>query len=198
MSKKEKKKRSLLKKVLVGFGVLLIVGFIGSLVNPGSNSENQIPGKEVKTVTLGVIAKSKNAIVGENMLFYRANTKYKNSDGSYIMFSLYSLKFNSTFTTNNGSSLSNVIVIGVGTDIDQTVNFVNKVAYFQGFDTYGKEITIGDIFTQTGIEYSEIIFSSSDAAKTKSTKFVLVGGLDDSTAEKPKVIFEIKNQIEFH
>jgi hypothetical protein len=143
-------------------------------------------------VTIESLALRENSLVGEYNALYRANTKYTNADGSYIILNIQNVEFKQEHTVNNGEILSDVVVISNATDIDQTRNFVNQAAYFRLFNSAGKEINIGDIYTQTGSEFSEIIFSARASTETSSIKYILIGGFDDSRSGNSKLSFEVK------
>ncbi len=141
-------------------------------------------------ITIESLALKNTALVGEIGTIYRADTEYKNDDGSYIIVNIDKVQFKPQHAVNTGETLSNVIVIS--TAGDHPKNFVEKVAYFSLFDATGKELNVGDIFTQTGKELNEIILGAENSTDTSSVKYILIGGFDDSTSGNSKLIFEVK------
>ena len=142
-------------------------------------------------ITINDVALNNNAIIGALNSIYRMNTEYKNDDNSYIVFNFQSITYNEKYSTSSKEEIKNVIIIENGVTKIENVNLIAKVAYIQAFDTFGKEIQLGDIYTDVGNEFSEIIFSAKDILKTSQIKYILIGGLDISTNDKPKAIFEL-------
>ena len=176
-----------MKKHIVILCFVVVLGIVGC----ASQTNNYSQGKK-SLMTIDQVATIQNAFIGETNTPYRMNTKYTNDDGSYIFINIQSLKYYSTYTVNNGDSISNVIVMENVLPISETQNLINKVAYIHAFDKYGVEMIIGDIYTQTGQNFSEIIFSAKNISETQNIKFIIIGGLDDETQSKIKMIFEIK------
>lgn len=167
-----------------------------TLLSDDSNSSNSNENNKVKDkiVTIDELTEKNMATMGEIDSIYRMNTKKTNLDGSYIFINVQSINYYDNYAVNNGTIISNVIVIENVLPLEETQNLVKKAAYFQTFDEYGNELYTGDIYTQTGTQFSEIIFSTQDESKTKKVKYVLIGGLDSATNQKSKIIFKIEKK----
>jgi hypothetical protein len=142
-----------------------------------------------KEITIDDLCSSQSAGKGELTKIYRVDLNYKNDDGSNIVTNFQSVKKHASFATNKGTTENDVIVIENVPPIEITRNFIDKVAYFQAFDKYGEEKKVGDIYTQSGKEYSDIIVTTE--GNLDDYKYILVGGFDNSTGNS-KYIFVIK------
>lgn len=140
-------------------------------------------------IDINVLVAKTSAKKGEVNKIYRVDTKYRNADGSYNVINFQSIMYQRTFTSNNGTILKNVVVIENVPPIIQTRNFVANAAYWIAYDEFGEEFPVGDIYTQTGDELSEIII---DIPNSNGLKYLLVGGLDKQLYEAGKLVFEIQ------
>lgn len=143
-------------------------------------------------ITLDTIAQEYDSIVGENNILYRMDTEYTNEEGSYITFSLQSIHYYDEYLVNNGDKIKNVIVIENGLPIEENIKMVKDVAYFMAVGQEGNEIILGDIYTQNGKEFAEIIFSAEKIEETINIRFVIMGGFDSKTNNHSKIIFEVE------
>lgn len=150
------------------------------------------PENIVVEITIDTIAQEYNSIVGEDNILYRMDTEYTNDDGSYITFSLQSIHYYDEYLVNNGDKIKNVIVIENGLPIEENIKMVKDVAYFMAVDQKGNEVVLGDIYTQNGKEFAEIIFSAENIEETINIKFVIIDGFDSKTNNQSKIIFEVE------
>ncbi len=143
--------------------------------------------------SIQLIAGQNKATVGELNVITRADTKFKNIDGSYLILNFQSMKKQRNFLSNTGQNISSCLVIENVTDLPTTRKFVKEAGYFILLDKNKNEIKLPEgIWTQTGKEFSEIIIPISDK-DFDNLAYVIVGGWDRSMNNgKSRKLFAIK------
>ncbi len=166
--------------------VIVMIGYFAAKFSGGNGTPN-------KAFSITQLAKAENAGLGNLMEMYRADTKFQNSDGSFIIVNFPSIKKHASYDVNNSESITNAIVIQNVTDILVTRNFVSELAYFVLYDHTGNEINISnDIWTQSGKEFSEIIIPLNSPAELQKCKYLLIGGIDKTSNNgKSKLVFRV-------
>jgi len=172
--------------IIIFFVIFMISYIVSNLSNDSSNIQNS-------TFSISQLAQKENAAIGQTLNIYRADTKAHNTDGSYIIINIPSIKKHSTYKTNKKENITNAIVIENVTDISATRNFVKHLAYFVLFNDKGVELNYTfDIWTQTGKEYSEIIIPLNSKSELDNCKYLLIGGFDKSLNNgKSKLLFSL-------
>lgn len=170
--------------VLIFLVVTFMIGYVAS--NLSNNNSSSISSSYE-------LAQRENAEVGETNKVKRADTRFKNTNNSYIVINFYSIKKHELYNTNNGQKISNAVIIKNVTDLTVTRNFVKNAAYFVLYDNKGSEINLtNDIWTQTGKEFSEIIIPLNNKVELNNCKYILIGGFDKTTNNgKSKLVFTI-------
>lgn len=193
------------KGIAIGCGIFFVLAMISGgteteeekIVDNNSTTQQEekvdpvIVKKEPEPTDITTLSKENSAFVGSYNHIYRMNTDYTNDDWSYIIFNFQTIKYYDEYTVNNGQTLYDFIVIENVLPTEENYNLVNLVAYFQAYDQYGEIINIDDIYTQTGEEFSEILFSAMNPDESKNIAYVLIGGLDSSINVKPRAVFEL-------
>lgn len=205
-----KKKRGCLIAVLVFVGFIILLFIIISIgdnvptdssnvsttLSTSTNNETtnitnttSVSSTTKSPISISALLQKERAIAGERNKIYRIDTNYPNADGSYNVINFETIKPLKTFISNNGTKLNDVILIENVPPIAQTRSFVSDVAYWIAYDKFGEEITVGDIYTQTGKELSEIIIQVPDV---DNVKYLLVGGLDKQLYDTGRLIFTVQ------
>ncbi len=171
-----------LRIILLGIILVLSVFIISSC------------GQNNKPLTIIELAAKYDAEVGVLNKTYQINSNYTYPDGSYIFVDFKSIKKHKEVTDNEEKKLNNVIVIALdnGLPIQENSEFASKVRYLGAFlrilDNTGKGINIKNIYAQTGNEFYEVII---ELPEEKDGAFLLIGGFDQSSVGKSKLIFTL-------
>lgn len=148
-------------------------------------------GPSTTPVDLNQIAETHTATVGKIGDMFRADTEFKLPDNRYIILSIHSIKKYKDYTTNNGESINNAIVIENVSTKEVPRSYIDGPGFFRLFDSYGNEFLNFNSATQTGKELPEIVLYSDETFD--SIKYILFGGLDRSKNDgKGSIIFQIQ------
>ncbi len=131
-----------------------------------------------KTKSLKSLAKETRSKEAKLNQIFRIDTRYTNSDGSYMGINFYSFKIRDS-----------VLVIENISTYEITSNFIDKAAYFMGYDRFGNKLKYKGVSVKSGIDLPII---EVEFDKVDELEYLLVGGIDSSLYGENRVLYKIK------
>ena len=113
--------------------------------------------------------------VGNLEATYRADTEFTHEDGTFIEVDIQRITTHKVYGANNGETVFNVVVIENGVSTPESRTFVRHIGTFACYDAHGNELHQGDLYTQTGKKFTEIII---EVEKLDECKYLKIGGLE--------------------